>query len=109
MATGRCKATFRESRFSGLGNMLRCYNFLLSLPQERRLGHTSFGSLETLSQHKKTKRVGRPKPPKGKAKGRIVPVRFNPDDLKVMIAAAVVAKQTLSDWIRSTLHAAVQG
>ena len=61
-----------------------------------------------MSKHKKTKRVGRPKPPKGQAQGRIVPVRFNHDDLKVMIAAAIVAKQTLPEWIRSTLNAALQ-
>jgi len=62
-----------------------------------------------LSKHKKTKRVGKPKPTKGNAKGRIVPVRLNLDDLKLMIAASVVAKQTLTEWIRSTLYAAVQG
>jgi hypothetical protein len=62
-----------------------------------------------LSQQKKAKTVGRPKPPKTKAKGRIVPVRFNHDDLKAMIAASVIAKQTLSEWIRSTLNAALQG
>jgi hypothetical protein len=62
-----------------------------------------------VSQRKKAKSVGRAKPPKSNAKGRIVPVRFNREDLQVMIAAAVVAKQTLSDWIRSTLKAAVQG
>jgi hypothetical protein len=44
-----------------------------------------------------------------KANGRIVPVRFNHDDLQAMIAAAVVAKQTLSGWIRSTLNAALHG
>jgi hypothetical protein len=89
--------------------MLRCYTLSPSLPQKRRLGDTSFGSLQTLSQHKKTKAVGSPKPLDGKVKGRIVPVRLNHDDLTVMIAAAVVAKQTLTEWIRSTLYAAVQG
>jgi hypothetical protein len=62
-----------------------------------------------LSQQNKAKRVGSPKPPKGKAKGRIVPVRFNHDDLKMMIAASIIAKQSLSEWIRSTLNAALQG
>jgi predicted HicB family RNase H-like nuclease len=39
--------------------------------------------------------------------GRIVPVRFAPDDLKAMEAAAKAAKQSLSEWIRSTIHAEI--
>lgn len=53
---------------------------------------------------KKTK-VGRPKLPKGEAKGRIVPVRFTGDDLKAMEQAAKASKQSLSEWIRGTIHA----
>jgi predicted HicB family RNase H-like nuclease len=60
-----------------------------------------------LSQ-KKIKKVGRPKLPKGQAKGRIVPVRFTADDLKALGTAAKASKQSLSEWIRSTLHAAIQ-
>jgi hypothetical protein len=41
--------------------------------------------------------------------GRIVPVRFNGDDLKRITAAAKANKQTVSDWIRSTLNAALGG
>jgi hypothetical protein len=89
--------------------MLRYYTLSLSPPMKRRLGHTSFGSLENLSQHNNAKKVGRPKLPKGKSKGRIVPVRLDNADLKVMIAASVIAKQTLTEWIRSTLNAAIQG
>jgi predicted HicB family RNase H-like nuclease len=51
--------------------------------------------------------MGRPKLPKGEAKGRIVPVRFNPADLKRMAAAAKTNEQSLSEWIRSTLRAAI--
>jgi hypothetical protein len=40
------------------------------------------------------------------AKARIVPVRFNPDLLKRVTAASKASKQTVSEWIRSTLHAA---
>ena len=54
----------------------------------------------------KVKKVGRPKLPKGDAKGRIVPVRFNADSLKRITAAAKANKQTISEWIRSTLDAA---
>jgi hypothetical protein len=57
-----------------------------------------------LGQQKKPK-MGRPKLPKGEAKGRIVPVRFKVEDLKAMEAAAKAAKQTVSEWVRSTIHA----
>ena len=56
----------------------------------------------------KPKKVGRPKLPKGEAKGRIVPVRFTGEALKVIAAQAKASKQTVSEWIRSTLNAAVQ-
>jgi len=55
----------------------------------------------------KKPKVGRPKLPKGQAKGRIVPVRFRPEDLKAMERAARKAKMVLSEWIRSTIHAAL--
>jgi predicted HicB family RNase H-like nuclease len=56
---------------------------------------------------KKARKPGRPKLPKGEAMGRIVPVRFAPDDLRAMEAKAKAAKQSLSEWIRSTIHAAL--
>lgn len=56
----------------------------------------------------KPNKVGRPKLPKGEAKGRIVPVRFNVEDLKAIENAAKASKQTLSEWIRSTLNAAIK-
>ena len=61
-----------------------------------------------MAQQKKPKRVGRPKLPKGEAKGRIVPVRFRPEDIKAIEAAAKASNQTVSEWIRSTIHATVQ-
>ena len=60
-----------------------------------------------MTQRKKAK-VGRPKMPKGEAKGRIAPVRFTADDLKAMAAAAKASNQTVSEWIRGTIHAAIQ-
>jgi hypothetical protein len=45
--------------------------------------------------------------PKGQAKSRIVPVRFTEDDLKALEAAARASHQTVSEWIRSTLNAAI--
>ena len=56
----------------------------------------------------KPKRVGRPKLPKGAAKGRIVPVRFTAEAMKAIESQAKASKQTVSEWIRSTLNAAVQ-
>jgi predicted HicB family RNase H-like nuclease len=56
----------------------------------------------------KPKKVGRPKLPRGEAKGKIVPVRFTGEALKAMEAAAKARKQNVSEWIRSTLNAAVQ-
>ncbi len=41
--------------------------------------------------------------------GRIVPVRFTADDLRTMEAKAKATKQTLSEWIRSTINAALNG
>lgn len=46
--------------------------------------------------------------PKGHAKGRIVPVRFKDEDLKRMAALAKAKSLTVSEWIRSTLDAAIQ-
>ncbi len=60
-----------------------------------------------MSVTKKTKKVGRPKLPKGHAKGKIVPVRLNDDELKLFSKAAEVSPhKTLSSWIRHTLREA---
>jgi hypothetical protein len=55
------------------------------------------------------RKIGRPKLPKGGAKGKIVPIRFAPEDLKAITAAAKARDQTVSQWIRSKLHTAIQG
>lgn len=56
----------------------------------------------------KPKKIGRPKLPKGEAKGRIVPIRFNAADIKRVEAAAKANKQTVSEWVRSTLNASLE-
>jgi hypothetical protein len=61
-----------------------------------------------MEPQKKRRKVGRPRLPKGEAKGRIVPVRFSGDNLKRIAAVAKGQNQTVSEWIRSTLNAAVQ-
>jgi hypothetical protein len=53
------------------------------------------------------KKMGRPPLPNGAAKGSIVPVRFNPEDLDRITSAARSEGKTLSEWIRSTLNAAI--
>lgn len=62
-----------------------------------------------MNQKKRHKKAGRPKLPKGKAKSRIVPVRFANGDLKVIESAAKASKYTISEWIRNTLNAAIRG
>jgi uncharacterized protein (DUF1778 family) len=53
----------------------------------------------------KAKKMGRPKLPKGHAKGEIVPVRMNPDDRKLFEKAAKASEhKTLSGWIRQALR-----
>ena len=55
----------------------------------------------------KPKKVGRPKMAKGEAKGKIVPIRFNAEDLKKVTAAAKAKDQTVSEWVRNTLFSAI--
>ena len=59
----------------------------------------------TLAQKKA--KIGRPKLPKGEAKGKIVPIRFALDDLKAIAARARASKQNISEWIRSTVSHAI--
>ena len=57
----------------------------------------------------KAKKIGRPKLPKGHAKGVIVPVRVNPDDRKLFEKAANASEhKTLSAWIREVLRQAAE-
>jgi predicted HicB family RNase H-like nuclease len=52
-------------------------------------------------------KVGRPKLPKGEAKGRIVPIRLNPQDVKRVEAAARASQKTVSEWIRGAITSAM--
>jgi hypothetical protein len=58
-------------------------------------------------EQQKKRKPGRPRFPRGTAKSRIVPVRFANGDLKVIEARAKENGQTVSEWIRSTLNAAL--
>ncbi len=55
----------------------------------------------------KAKKIGRPKLPKGHAKGSIVPVRVSDSERKLFEKAAERSEhKTLSAWIRHTLKEA---
>jgi hypothetical protein len=57
-----------------------------------------------VSAKKTTKKLGRPKLPKGEAKGKIVPVRLNNEELKLFTKKANASEyKTLSSWIRHSL------
>jgi len=56
----------------------------------------------------KPKKPGRPRMAKGEAKGSIVPVRFSPEERKRVEAAAKASNQNISQWVRSTLAAALE-
>ena len=56
----------------------------------------------------KPKKIGRPKLPKGDAKGRIVPIRFNGNDLKRIESAAKSSQKTVSEWIRGLVATALE-
>jgi hypothetical protein len=68
-----------------------------------------FRSVEILSQQRGTKKVGRPKLPKDEARGKRVSVRFALDEAKAIAARARASKKNVSEWIRSTIHANLEG
>jgi predicted HicB family RNase H-like nuclease len=69
----------------------------------------SFRSLEALSPKKKTSKPGRPRLPEGSAKAGTLRVRVTHDELRTIELAAKASKQTVSEWIRSKLNAALRG
>ncbi len=52
-------------------------------------------------------KVGRPKLSTDTAKGRIVHVRFTLEEIERIAATAKANNKTISEWIRSTLNAAI--
>jgi len=54
------------------------------------------------------RKPGRPKLPKGQAMAMPIQVRLNPDDRKAVERAARAKDQTVSDWIRSAMMAALE-
>ena len=57
----------------------------------------------------KAKKVGRPKLPKGQAKGIVLQSRVQPNEKAAYQKAAKAQGLDLSTWIRETLNAAIQG
>lgn len=55
------------------------------------------------------RKPGRPKLAEEHAKGRIVPVRFNTDEVERIAKAAQKSNKTVSKWIRCTLATAMEG
>jgi predicted HicB family RNase H-like nuclease len=53
------------------------------------------------------RKAGRPRLPKGQAKGEAFRVRATPEETRAYTAAAKATRQTVSEWIRSTLNAAL--
>jgi hypothetical protein len=56
---------------------------------------------------KKPKKAGRPPLPKGNARAGMLRVRVTPEELRVIESKAKASKQTVSEWIRSTLNATI--
>lgn len=54
------------------------------------------------------RKPGRPKLPKGTAKGKILPIRFTKAEAERLAEAAKANDQTVSEWIRRTLLAALE-
>lgn len=57
--------------------------------------------------NQKKRKPGRPKLPKGEAKGKMVNIRFAAERIKAVEAAAKARNQSVSEWVRSTIDAAL--
>jgi len=60
-----------------------------------------------VNQKPKRKKAERPPLLKGHAKVEMLRLRVTPDELRSIETAANNKKQTVSEWIRSTLNAAI--
>jgi predicted HicB family RNase H-like nuclease len=60
-----------------------------------------------VAQRKKAKKAGRPPLPKGEAKAETLRIRVTPDEMRTYEGHAKAKKQSISEWIRSTLNAAI--
>jgi predicted HicB family RNase H-like nuclease len=60
-----------------------------------------------MPQLKKPRKAGRPPLPKGQAKVGTLRIRVTPEELRAIESAAKAKKLSTSEWIRSTLNAAI--
>ena len=60
-----------------------------------------------MAKQAKARKAGRPPLPKGQAKVGTLRIRVTPDELRAIESKAKAKKQSVSEWIRSTLNAAV--
>jgi predicted HicB family RNase H-like nuclease len=60
------------------------------------------------STQPKPRKAGRPPLPEGNAKAMMLRVRVTPDERTALEMAAKAHNQTVSEWIRTTLNAAIQ-
>jgi len=60
-----------------------------------------------MAKQKRAKKAGRPPLPKGHAKAGMLRVRVTPEELSAIESTAKRSKQTVSQWIRNTLSAAL--
>jgi uncharacterized protein (DUF1778 family) len=60
-----------------------------------------------MAKQPKARKAGRPPLPKGDAKDEFLRIRVTPEERKAIESAAKSKKQSASEWIRSTLHAAL--
>jgi hypothetical protein len=56
----------------------------------------------------KPSKRGRPKLPRTWVKSRILPIRFSEEDIKAIAARATEKRQSVSEWIRNAIAAALQ-
>jgi len=76
--------------------------------QRWQCGQQSLRSSAVANQQKPRK-VGRPKLPKGEAKGKIVPIRFAKAEFERLSRKAKASDKSVSELIRSTLLADLEG
>src|SRR5271156_2179406 len=86
----------------------QCSTFIQHYHPQKLYAHSLFRSSGMPSQPKPRK-PGRPRLPKGHAKSGAIQVRLNDDVRKKVEAAAKASKQTVSEWIRSTIDARLAG
>ena len=65
-------------------------------------------AIDAVSVDQAKPRVGRPKLSSEAAKGRVVHVRFTPEEIERITASAKANNKTISEWIRSTLNAVTE-